>query len=705
MMNIRKLIPIPIILILTAGCSKESLQPNCLSRYVNPFIGTDYTGNTYPGAQWPHGLVQLSPDNGLPGWDRIAGYYYPDSTIAGFSHTHLSGTGAGDLYDISFMPVTEPVRQANAPLGIHSRFSHTTEEAYAGYYKVTLDDYGIDVELTATEHCGIQRYTWPADSGMVILNLAKSMNWDATKQTGFEVVDSVTVAGHRFSDGWARDQKVWFVTRFSKPFAGVDVDSTAGHIATFRFNTHPGEQLTVVTAISGTDAEGAAVNLAAEAPHNDFNRYLADATEQWNSLLGRIEIEPEEGEDSERQKHIFYTALYHSLLAPVVFSDADGRYRGPDGKIHQCEPGRKHYSTFSLWDTYRAAHPLYTIIEPEAAGDMAQSMIDFSRQNGRLPVWNMWASETDMMIGYHSAPVIADAVFKGLGDIDAQVALDECVRTARLDGYRSISDYRRLGFVPADRDSSWSMSKTLEYAYDDYCIAQLARYVGNDSIYNEFMNRSRNYVNQFNPATGFMQPRRSDGSFIEPFRPEAYTEDICESNAWHYLWSVQHDVDGLTELLGGQEELERRLDTFFTAEVDSASLPIFSTGMIGQYAHGNEPSHHVAYLYNYTKAPEKGRRYLRRIMEEQYADTPDGLCGNEDCGQMSAWYVFSALGFYPLDPVSGCYEPGTPLYPKARINLPEGKTFEITRNPAGSSAPPTILHTDIVSGGKINFPY
>lgn len=704
-MTIRKLIPIPIILILTAGCSKESIQPNCLSRYVNPFIGTDYTGNTYPGAQWPHGLVQLSPDNGLPGWDRIAGYYYPDSTIAGFSHTHLSGTGAGDLYDISFMPVTEPVRQANAPLGIHSRFSHTTEEAYAGYYKVTLDDYGIDVELTATEHCGIQRYTWPADSGMVILNLAKSMNWDATKQTGFEVVDSVTVAGHRFSDGWACDQKVWFVTRFSKPFAGVEVDSTAGHIATFRFNTHPGEQLTVVTAISGTDAEGAAVNLAAEAPHNEFNRYLADATEHWNSLLGRIEIEPEEGEDSGRQKRIFYTALYHSLLAPVVFSDADGRYRGPDGKIHQCEPGRKHYSTFSLWDTYRAAHPLYTIIEPEAAGDMAQSMIDFSCQNGRLPVWNMWASETDMMIGYHSAPVIADAVFKGLGDIDAQAALDECVRTARLDGYRSIGDYRRLGFVPADRDSSWSMSKTLEYAYDDYCIAQLARYVGNDSIYNEFMNRSRNYVNQFNPATGFMQPRRSDGSFIEPFRPEAYTEDICESNAWHYLWSVQHDVDGLTELLGGQEELERRLDTFFTAEVDSASLPIFSTGMIGQYAHGNEPSHHVAYLYNYTKAPEKGHRYLRRIMEEQYADTPDGLCGNEDCGQMSAWYVLSALGFYPLDPVSGCYEPGTPLYPKARINLPEGKTFEITRNPAGSSAPPTILHTDIVSGGKINFPY
>ena len=350
---------------------------------VNPFIGTDYTGNTYPGAQWPHGLVQLSPDNGLPGWDRIAGYYYPDSTIAGFSHTHLSGTGAGDLYDISFMPVTDPVRKADAPLGIHSRFSHDSEEARAGYYKVTLDDYGIDVELTATEHCGIQRYTWPGDSGKVILDLAKAMNWDATKLTGLEVIDSVTVAGFRFSDGWARNQKVWFATRFSKPFESVEIDSVAGHVATFGFATTPGEQLTVVTAISGTDAEAPLQTLPPEAPHSDFDRYLAEATAKWNSMLGSIEIDTADPDE----RTVFYTALYHSLLAPVVFSDADGRYRGPDGEIHRCEPGHKHYSTFSLWDTYRAAHPLYTIIEPDAAADMAQSMIDFSRQNGRLPVW------------------------------------------------------------------------------------------------------------------------------------------------------------------------------------------------------------------------------------------------------------------------------------------------------------------------------
>ena len=354
---------------------------------VNPFIGTDFTGNTYPGAQVPHGLVQLSPDNGLPGWDRIAGYFYPDSTIAGFSHTHLCGTGAGDLYDISFMPVTEPVKTADEPLGTHSKFSHDTETAYAGYYKVTLTDYNIDVELTATEHCGVQQYTWPGHEGKVILNLAKATNWDVTKSTDIELVDSVTIRGYRFSDGWAKNQKVWFETRFSKPFHHVEIDSVGGHVATFSFKTHPTERLVIVTAISGTDAAGAHNNLVAEAPHNDFYKYLTDAESSWNKALGKIEIDTD---DLDARK-IFYTALYHSLLAPVVFSDADGRYRGPDGAIHHCTKGRKHYSTFSTWDTYRAAHPLYTILEPDAAADMAQSLIDFSIQNGRMPVWNMWA--------------------------------------------------------------------------------------------------------------------------------------------------------------------------------------------------------------------------------------------------------------------------------------------------------------------------
>lgn len=664
---------------------------------VNPFIGTDYTGNTYPGAQVPHGLVQLSPDNGLPGWDRIAGYFYPDSTIAGFSHTHLSGTGAGDLYDISFLPVTEPVSEADAPLGIHSKFSHNSESAHAGYYKVNLSDYDIDVELTATEHCGIQRYTWPGTEGKVILNLAKAMNWDATGDTGIEIVDSVTIRGFRFSDGWARNQKVWFETRFSRPFAAVETDTVGGHVATFSFRTNPGEKLLVVTAISGTDAAGAHANLSAEAPHDDFDLYLASAEEAWNKALGKIEIECDDAD----RRAIFYTALYHSLLAPVVFSDADGRYRGPDGNIHICLPGRKHYGTFSTWDTYRAAHPLYTIVEPAAAADMAQSLIDFSAQNGRLPVWNMWASETDMMIGYHSAPIIVDAIIKGLPGIDAQAALSECVKTARMDDYRSIGLYRKFGFVPCDLDSSWSMSKTLEYAYDDACIARLAKHLGNDSVYREFSRRALNYRNLFNPATGFFQPRRSDGSFPENFDPRRYVEDICESNAWQYLWSVQHDVPGLAKLIGGADELEMRLDRFFTEESDTASLPIFSTGMIGQYAHGNEPSHHVAYLYNFTDHAEKKLPYLHKIMTALYRNSPDGLCGNEDCGQMSAWYVFGALGFYPLDPVGGIYEVGSPSFGSAKIHLDGGKTFTIIKDSINHNTVGKICHSDIVNGKTI----
>lgn len=682
---------------LIAASSLQScmVSNNGLTQCVNPFIGTDYTGNTYPGAQVPHGLVQLSPDNGLPGWDRIAGYFYPDSTIAGFSHTHLSGTGAGDLYDISFMPVVEPVIEADAPLGIHSKFSHDSEKAYAGYYKVNLSDYNIDVELTATEHCGIQQYTWPSTEGRVILNLAKATNWDATKSTDIEIIDSLTIKGYRFSDGWARNQKVWFETRFSQPFYKVDIDTVGAHVAKFSFKTYPGEKLVVVTAISGTDAQGAHNNLTAEAPHNDFSRYLEDATAKWNNILGKIEIDTDDADE----RTIFYTALYHCLLAPVVFSDADGRYRGPDGKVHQCAEGHKHYSTFSLWDTYRAAHPLYTIIEPAAAADMAQSLVDFSRQNGRLPVWNMWASETDMMIGYHSVPVIAEAFLKGLPGIDGKEALDECVKTARKDDYRSIGEYRSLGFVPCDIDSTWSMSKTLEYAYDDYCIAMLARHLGNDSIYNEFAQRTANYRDVFNPATGFMQPRLADGRFVEPFNPQDYTEDICESNAWQYLWSVQHDIPGLVDLLGGKDAFEQKLDRFFTEEADTASLPLFCTGMIGQYAHGNEPSHHVAYLYNYTDHPEKGREYLRQIMTNLYKNTPDGLCGNEDCGQMSAWYVLSALGFYPVNPVSCEYETGCPLYKTAKIHLDNGKTLTI--NKKDNSNTRKIKHTGLMKGGTI----
>ena len=655
--------------------------------YVNPFIGTDFTGNTYPGAQAPFGMVQLSPDNGLPGWDRISGYFYPDSTIAGFSHTHLSGTGAGDLYDISFMPVTLPYKEAEAPLGIHSKFSHKDESAHAGYYQVRLTDYNINVELTATERCGIQRYTFPEAQSAIFLNLKKAMNWDFTNDSHIEVVDSVTIQGYRFSDGWARDQHIYFRTRFSKPFEKMELDTTAiikdnkrigtAVIARFDFNTKEGEQILINTAISGTSMEGAAKNLQAEVPENDFNKYLAETKANWNRQLGKIEIKG----DNENDKVNFYTALYHSMIAPTIYSDVDGAYYGPDKKVHQSD-GWVNYSTFSLWDTYRAAHPLFTYTEPERVNDMVKSFIAFYEQNGRLPVWNFYGSETDMMIGYHAVPVIADAYLKGIGDFNAEKALEACIATANRDDYRGIGDYKKLGYVPAYSDpkkwENWSLSKTLEYAYDDYCIAKMAEKMGKKEIADEFFKRSQNYHNVYNPATSFMQPRDEKGNFAANFSPDDYTEDICESNGWQYFWSVPQDLDGLIGLVGSKERFAEKLDSMFTYVPKSdEELPIFSTGMIGQYAHGNEPSHHVIYLYNKVGQPWKTQKYVAQVLHDLYLNAPDGICGNEDCGQMSAWFVFSAMGFYPVDPISGQYEIGSPLFPEVKMHVGNGKTFMV----------------------------
>lgn len=681
------------ILLLFSFSACVSQQPDAetecyATEYVNPFIGTDFTGNTYPGAQAPFGMVQLSPDNGLPGWDRISGYFYPDSTIAGFSHTHLSGTGAGDLYDISFMPVTLPYKEADAPLGIHSLFSHDEETASAGYYQVRLKDYDINVELTATEHCGIQRYTFPEADAAIFLNLRKAMNWDFTNDTRIEVVDSVTIQGYRFSDGWARDQHIYFRTRFSKPFASVQLDTAAvikdgkrigsSAIARFDFHTSAGEQILVTTAISGVSMEGAARNLAAEAPANDFDKYLAVTRKNWNEQLSKVEIKSNDIDEKVK----FYTALYHSMLAPTIYSDVDGAYYGPDKQVHQAD-GWTNYSTFSLWDTYRAAHPLYTYIEPQRVNDMVKSFLAFSEQNGRLPVWNFYGSETDMMIGYHAVPVIVDAYLKGIGDFDPKKALAACVATANIDEYRGIGLYKKYGYVPYDvtdhyNSENWSLSKTLEYAYDDYCIARMAEKLGEKQIADEFYKRSRNYKNVYNSQTTFMQPRNNKGSFIENFSPDDYTPHICESNGWQYFWSVQQDVDGLISLVGGKERFAQKLDSMFTYNPSAdEDLPIFSTGMIGQYAHGNEPSHHVIYLFNTIGQPWKTQKYAAEVMHELYKNTPAGLCGNEDCGQMSAWYVFSAMGFYPVDPISGKYEIGTPMYPEMKMHLANGKTFTI----------------------------
>lgn len=670
-----------------------SQQPDTKSKcyvteYVNPFIGTDFTGNTYPGAQAPFGMVQLSPDNGLPGWDRISGYFYPDSTIAGFSHTHLSGTGAGDLYDISFMPVTLPYKEADAPLGIHSLFSHSEETASAGYYQVRLKDYDINVELTATERCGIQRYTFPEADAAIFLNLRKAMNWDSTNDTYIERVDSVTIQGYRFSDGWARDQHIYFRTRFSKPFKAMQLDTAAiikdgkqigmSAIARFDFHTTAGEQILVTTAISGVSMEGAVRNLAAEVPEDNFDKYLAVTRKNWNEQLSKIEITC----DDPDEKVKFYTALYHSMLAPTIYNDVDGAYYGPDKQVHQAD-GWTNYSTFSLWDTYRAAHPLYTYIEPQRVNDMVQFFLAFFEQNGRLPVWNFYGSETDMMIGYHAVPVIVDAYLKGIGNFDPKKALTACVATANIDEYRGIGLYKKYGYVPYDvtdhyNSENWSLSKTLEYAYDDYCIARMAEKLGERQIAAEFYKRSQNYKNVYNPQTSFMQPRDNKGNFIQPFSPDDYTPHICESNGWQYFWSVQQDVDGLIGLVGGTERFAQKLDSMFTYNPSAdEDLPIFSTGMIGQYAHGNEPSHHVIYLFNAVGQPWKTQKYAAEVMHELYKNTPAGLCGNEDCGQMSAWYVFSAMGFYPVDPVSGRYEIGTPMYPEMKMHLDNGKIFTI----------------------------
>ena len=707
---------------------KESNQILDYTQFVNPFIGTDFTGNTYPGAQVPFGMVQLSPDNGLPGWDRIAGYFYPDSTIAGFSHTHLSGTGAGDLYDISFMPVTLPYNEAEQPLGIHSKFSHEKESAYAGYYQVSLQDYKINVELTATERCGIQRYTFPKAESAIFLNLKKAMNWDETQDSYIEQVDSVTLKGYRYSNGWARNQKIYFYTKFSRPFDSLQLDKSPiikdgkenghGYVARINYNTFENEQIVIRTAISGVSMEGAERNFMAEAQESDFDSYLCKAKKMWNDALGKIEVENSDMDETVT----FYTALYHSMLAPTIYGDVDGSYYGPDKKIHKAD-GWTNYSTFSLWDTYRAAHPLFTIIQPERVNDMVKSLIAFSEQNGRLPVWNMFGSETDMMIGYHSVPVIVDAYLKGIGDFDAESALKECVKTANLDDYRQIGLYKNMGYIPYDvvdkyNSENWSLSKTLEYAFDDYCIAIMAEKMGKEDLTDNFYKRASNYRNVFNENSSFMQPKDSKGNFIAGFKPEEYTPHITESNGWQYLWSVQHDVDGLIELIGGKKRFEEKLDSMFTlTPKKNEQLPIFSTGMIGQYVHGNEPSHHVAYLYNYTDSPWKTQKYVSEIMHELYKNSPDGLCGNEDCGQMSAWYVMSAMGIYPVNPVSGEYQIGTPMFPEMKIRFAENKVFKIlAKNVSRENCyvksvklngvaleKPFINHKDIMKGGVIEF--
>lgn len=650
-------------------------------------IGTDWVGNTYPGAATPFGMVQLSPDNGIPGWDRIAGYYYPDSTIAGFSHTHLSGTGAGDMYDISFMPTIAPVLTAEPPLGVHAKFSHDQEEAHAGYYSVLLQPYNIRVELTATPRVGVQRYTFlqSSDSACITLDLNKAMNWDRCTDSQIEVVAKDELQGYRHSNGWARNQQLYFYTRLSRPADSITIERISlkdepahhqGYVAKLHYRVKAGDQIVLTTALSGVDAQGAKVNHRAEAQDFDFDRYHREARALWESRLERVHLEGA----TAAQRRIFYTALYRAQVCPTLYSDVDGRYLGADRQVHRLAEGQKHYSTFSLWDTYRAAHPLYNLLAPADNRDMVQSMVDFGEQNqGHLPVWNMFASETDMMIGYYSVPVIVEAILRGVYQpADAQQLTRLLRSTAERWDYRGLGDYARLGYVPADKHEE-SLSKTLEYAYDDAAIAAWGKHIGDSTLYRDYLRRAQSYTHLWDKATGFFRPRLSDGTFKADFDPFAYTTDVTESNAFQYLMSVQHDVEGLKAKMGGAEGLAQRLDEFFSAETPKhVALPIFSTGMIGQYAHGNEPGHHVIFLYNAARQPWRTAELSRRVCQKLYTDRPDGLCGNEDCGQMSAWYAFTAMGFYPVDPVQGHYELTSPLWRESRIALSNGKVFTLT---------------------------
>ncbi len=714
------------VLTLFVGCASQEKEHLKLTDHVNPFIGTDGPGNTYPGATVPFGMVQLSPDIGIPGWDRIAGYYYQDTIISGFSHTHLTGTGAGDLYDILVMPTnsrsTKRIKENNyKPF---SSYSHEKEKASPGYYSVDLLDFGIKAELTATERTGIHKYTFPEDhNSQIYIDLGYSLNWDSPTETYIRVVDDNTIEGFRKSTGWAKDQRLYFVIKLSKPFNSYKLYKNDSLVTSpikgkntkiiLNYVTKNNEEIILKTGLSTATIQGAYKSLEIEASDFNFNNYKNRADTLWENELQKITIETKDNE----KKEIFYTMMYQSMLAPTLLSDYNGNYKGANDTIAKAI-GFNRYDTFSLWDTYRAAHPLYTILHQNRVSDMINSLLAHYNETGLLPVWSMQGNETNMMIGYHSVPVIVDAYFKNIKGFDIELAFEACKKSA-MDNSRQIDSYKDFGYIPVDEHhENWSVSKTLEYAYDDWCIAQFAKDLGKTEDYDYFLKRSENWRNVYDKQSTFMRPKLENGTFIKKFVPKEYTAYFCESNAWQYFWSVSQNIEGLIEVVGGSEKFEKKLDSMFTLNpLPEDNLPIFSTGMIGQYAHGNEPSHHVGYLYNYVGKPWKTQELIREILETQYKNTPDGHCGNEDCGQMSSWYIFSSLGFYPVNPSQGVYSFGSPLFDKATINLENGKKFVIqainnnNENKFIQSVELNgktitqnyILHKDILEGGNLIF--
>lgn len=721
----RYFIKLIIITLLIYSCSKntyievaQKTQP--LISYVNPFIGTGGHGHTYPGATMPFGMMQLSPDTRLDGWDGCSGYHYSDSYIYGFSHTHLSGTGVSDYGDVLLMP-TNAVNfnnGSNGKKGYKAHFSHDNETAEAGYYKVTLDTTNITAELTVSKRSGIHKYQFQnPENQIVILDLKHR---DELLDYKINMINDTTVSGYRHSKAWAEDQRLFYYMTFSKPvknisYAVEDAVSSKNYKfeskqAAFEFDNPNNEPVYIKIAISAVDEAGARQNLETEIGSKTFEQVKKEAQNAWETQLEKIVIES----DNDDYKTNFYTALYHTMIAPNLYQDVDGRYRGLDLNIHQTKDF-EYYTVFSLWDTYRAAHPLYTIIEQHRTNDFINTFLAKYDEAGIMPIWDLSANETGCMIGYHAVPVIADAYLKGIKNYDAEKAF-EAMKHSAVQDKLGLKSYKSFGFIPVEEESE-SVSKTLEYAYDDWTIAQMAKQLDKTEDYETFTERAQFYKNVFDPETQFMRGRFRN-TWFAPFDPYEVNFNYTEANSWQYSFYVPQDISGFIKLLGGKDRLEANLDKLFTAKTETSGRDQADiTGLIGQYAHGNEPSHHMAYLYNFVNKPHKTQEKIHQILTKLYQNAPDGISGNEDCGQMSAWYIFSSMGFYPVTPASNEYIIGTPLFNKTTINLENNKTFTIKAHDIsdkniyiksvklnGNDYPYSyIKHADIVNGGSLEF--
>ena len=704
-------------LVVTSGCgvAREGDVTERLTQYVDPFIGTGGHGHVFLGANVPFGFVQLGPSQEVKGWDWCSGYHDSDSTIIGFAHTHLSGTGIADLGDVIFMPVTgvsvdDGVLQNDKYV---STFSKSNELVVPGYYSVVLDRTGITAELTASDRVGFHRYTYPDSANALLVidlaNGAKSLeSRKGVTGSDVEMADSVTVRGFRSSDEWAHDHKVYFCAEFSRPILSFDIVRDGCAIKALLDFGPLDRPLEVRTGISYASVEGAAGNLASEGRRADFDTMRGESYSRWNKALSVIDFEA-----AEETKRIFYTALYHTMIAPSLFDDSDGMYRGADGNIHRADVFRP-YTVFSLWDTYRAVHPLYTLIDSRVS-DYINSLIDISARQKSLPVWHLVGNETNCMVGIHSVPVIADACLKHVPGIDIKAAYREVARIHSMQS-AGLEYVRQTGYIPSDK-VPWSVARGLEYCIDYYSAAGLAAAVGRQDDYKRYMAHAGAYRHYFDSVTGFMRGKLADGSRRSGFDPSHslhLEDDYVEGNAWQYTWLVPHDPEGLIALMGGKQRFEQKLDSLFSVSSElneGASADI--TGMIGQYAHGNEPSHHVIHLYNYVNRPWRTQELVDSVYRSQYANNVDGLSGNEDCGQMSAWYILNSMGFYQVCPGKPVYSIGRPAFDKAVINLPDEKTFSIVvKNNSKSNKyiesvsmngkpldTPFFGHQDIVAGG------